>query len=177
MSLVGHVCEHFFFFISEDHTAILMAVQPSHSASKHPRSGWQMARCGATSGDYHLLECPPAQANVVKEGLKKKKGLLFFSSILLRQVNIMAFRLRKCALPPPTSRLRPFREIQRGWQQSGESCKARRRLPQKQDVGLESTDMFALLQTEGRSRSLAALSSAADSAGSLDVTGQCGKLS
>lgn len=89
----------------------------------------------------------------------------------------MAFRLRESALPPPTSCLGPFREIQRGWQQLGESCKARRRLPQKQDVGLESTDMFALLQTEAGLHSLAALSSAADSAGSLDVVGQCGKLS
>lgn len=64
------------FFISEDHIAVLMAVQPPRSASKHPRSGWQMARCSTASGGHHLLECPPAQvANVAKEGLKKKKNI------------------------------------------------------------------------------------------------------
>lgn len=51
----------------------------------------------------------------------------------------MAFQLKAAVLPPPTSRLGPFREIQRGWQQLEEPCKTRRRLPQKQDVGWEST--------------------------------------
>lgn len=89
----------------------------------------------------------------------------------------MAFQLKEAALPPPTSRLGHFRGIQRGWQQSEEPCKTRRRLPQKQDVGLESTDMFAFLQREAGSHSLAALSSAAASAGFLEGADHCGKLS
>lgn len=40
-------------------------------ASKQPRSTLQMACCCAASGDYHLLECPPTQANVAKQRLKK----------------------------------------------------------------------------------------------------------
>lgn len=72
------------FSISEDHIAVLMAVQPPRSASKHPRSGWQMARCSGGSGGHHLLECPPAQANVAKEGLKEKKTIfsIFFPILL-----------------------------------------------------------------------------------------------
>lgn len=89
----------------------------------------------------------------------------------------MAFQLKEAVLPPPTSRLGPFREIQRGWQQLEEPCKTRRRLPRKQDVGLESTDMFAFLQREAGSHSFAALPSAAASAGFLDGAGHCGKLS
>lgn len=73
------------FFISEGHIAVLMAVQPPRSASKHPSSGWQMARCSTASGDHHLLECPLAQANVAKEGLKKKnnRSSLFFPNIIV----------------------------------------------------------------------------------------------
>lgn len=47
------------------------------SAAKHPRSAWQMARCCAATGDFHLLECP-SQGNVAKEGATEWNNL--FSS-------------------------------------------------------------------------------------------------
>lgn len=62
----------------------------------------------------------------------------------------MGFQLKE-ATRPPTRHLGPLGEIQRGRQQFEELYKTTRCFAPKQDLCLESTDMFALLQREAGS--------------------------